>query len=840
MKSPVTQITGNLLHTNTGTVWAIYRLQGIQAGFAGTEDSMLSRLHHQALLNSLSGTEAALLGLSSDVDVTVVVRQMMAGVDASKHPAWVRECELTLQALRDNALGGREFFLVVALPAPSMKARAGSSWRATATQVRDMLALPLETLRPAAVSGWLQAAAEFQKQIPTAFEAVSASLAEMLWITARNHTRGIPALTAPPVPQDPDDLAPEKQINTRRAFPFAVVDEGARSDKAGSPVRNRVLKVTSLDTEETTYQTLLVLSNSPQRGWADNDSWFHRIDQLGVEADWCIRLTVTTAHKALQRSKKAERNLVDQADQQASSSIVASTGGAVEVGMRTLSDYVAALKATDQEYEVQATVIVALASTDRTILEDKAIHFRQDFTGIDFTWDRPLGGQEALWWMFMPGTPTARIGREYTQITTARDFSTLAPLISRDLGDNKGVLLAENQSSGKNSPVLFDPAAYVGNDRSPAIGACGEPGAGKSYFLKKVLGSMYDRGARIVVIDPTSSREYGHFATSISNPVVVDLVRPTYSLDPIRVLGRERGVGLALSLIVALTRIKQGSPEHGVMSEILASNQLNVRSLPQLMTYLDVLASSDRRDAEAARSALRQLAVFQFGQYKDLLFDQSVQALPMNARAIVFLTAGVNLPFEAELTNVNLFAEMQIEKIVGRALYALIFTLCRIICFEDENDMAVCCFDEAHTALRDPVNSGELNLWLRDGRKHSAQILLGTQNASDFGSDEIRGLILNRFVFRQTDDKLARANLEWLHEGFGADESLVGLVTKNLAPPGPNGKVPKHRRGEALYRDVRARIGRVRVLSPYEPARAEKLASTPSETTVAQWEEQLA
>lgn len=835
MQGTIREVVGNLAFTRTGDAWAVWRLQGIPAGFGGSKDAEISRKIHQALFTALCGTEALLLGLSSTVNAAAIVQRMLDGVDLTAHPEWEAEARLTLQALKTrDDLGGREYFLAVPLKASSVKSRIKASFNSVSTQIRDLLALPVQLMSKKDADPWHAAALQLKKTIPDPFHPTDATLAEMLWIHARNITRGIPAREYPPNPLSPEVVPMSDSVNTRRVFPFAVHDEGARADKSGSPLKNRYIKITDVDTQESTYQAMLYLAAAPSQGWSDILAWFHSIDLIGMDADWCIRMTTVTAQVELQKAKRSERNLKDQANQQQASTIVAQVGGAVEVGYKTLAEYVAALKVTDDEMAVRAGIIVALSDTSPTELEDKVNYFRDQFRRSEFRWDRPIGGQEHAWSQFMPGNATNQLTREFEQTTTVRQFATLAPLVSRDLGDNKGFMLGENQSSGKDTPVFMDLYAQVSADKSPAVGVCGEPGGGKSTAMKCIIADEYRRGARIVIVDPTAAKEYGVFAGAITDPTVMNMSAPAYSLDPLRMHGPAAGYTEALWLVATLTRVKKDAEEYRLIRELFKT--LTIPSFANAYKWLKLMDAARKSyagyDTRTIRNAYYLLDEFASTPFGASLFDPDLPVLPLDARALVFLTAGLRTPFESELTNVNTYAEMPPEKLFGRAMYALIFKVCRHVCFIDKTDFALCVFDEAHTVMHEDSMVGELDEWIRDGRKHRAALILGSQDANDFGNSNLAGLMQNRIVFRQTDRKLAKRNLLWLQEGFDTDDSLVKMVTEDLSPLGSDGKVPLHRRGEAIFRDIQGHIGRIRITLPHEPRLRSAVLSTPEEKPV--------
>lgn len=856
MRLPVVAMTGHLMWTRTGTVWATWRLNGLAKGFGSSDMRAWSKLHHQNLFQSVRG-EYLILGLTADLDPVSVVNRMLENVDIDQSPAWAMETMLTLDALAERPLGKREYWLSAPLRMGSAKQKAGAAWRNVDTSFRDLVSLPVNPPTPKEILAALQTAGKLEEQLPVAFEPHRASVAEQVWIATHSQTRGLGIDNAAPEPagrtlggvaQQYGEDDPSDRFTSPAVFPNPLLDEGGQTDLTNKlakfdPFSRRYLKVQNLREETTSYQTLMALAGTPKGGWETPAiDWVGRIDELGVEADWALRLNVIAAGEAARRNKRAETNLNDQLDQQDGTASITGSGGQLVQTAATLQDYHSELNRSDKEVEVQATMILAVAGPTAEEARSRAQFLQKDFKGIDFTFDIPLGAQEALWWGMQPGVPTSRQVREFVEITTGAMFASMVPLTSSELGDRTGMMLAENVTSGTARPVLLDFEAHVLADVSASIACAAEPGAGKSTLLKTLLGANHDRGARIVVIDRTVLMEYAKFAESLAKEqtAIVDLTDPMWSLDPLRVFGARAGAAAAQTLMSALLGIPARSREGARLSKVLGPEyaaEHELTSLGALYTHLQELGKGGDVQAETLSDLMGLYVDKHFGK---VLFDSQLPALDLSKRAIAFLTHGVSLPDADEINNPKLFDEMPIEKLFGRAMYALLVSISRQVCFADDDDLAVFAVDEVFHITASPEGQQQLKIFYRDGRKHKAGVAVASQDARDFGDELSRGMIKTRVVMRQTDRKLAAGNLEWFHEGLGEDPSMVDLVTQDLSPIGANGQVAPDRRGEALYLDVQGRMGKIRVALPQEPERRKTVLSTPSRAITPAEREQTA
>jgi hypothetical protein len=449
------------------------------------------------------------------------------------------------------------------------------------------------------------------------------------------------------------------------------------------------------------------------------------------------------------------------------------------------------------------------------------------FAAASYKLALPLGSQEELWWAMTPGVPTTRVVREYAQITTSRALSATIPLASTDLGDPKGSLFAANTASDRLGVVLHDPEGSSELDVSGSMGIVGELGAGKSVTLKKLAGDIVDRGGRIVVPDRTSMGEWANWAASVTSATVVDVAAPAVSLDPLRLFGPEVGARVAQSFLTPLLNVAPTSPDGVLLAEVLHPDYLQRHQLTGLGGLRSHLAEGC--ELQGAPEMARLMNVFARLDIGRVVFDESLPTVdPNQARAVIIRTHTLVLPSRDELEHEHLFRQLRPEKLFGRALYALIASFARHVCFADLRQLGAFIIDEAHHITASPEGELEIVDFIRDGRKHKAAAFLGSHDPeADFGSATLRGLIPYRLVMRQRDETLARRSLAWL--GLEADEDTVKMLREDTSPVKAGTGVPEERRGEGFFRDSSGNIGRVKILAPSLPARNEAVRTTPPE-----------
>ncbi|RCL91470.1 MAG: hypothetical protein DBW62_02040 [Microbacterium sp.] len=471
----------------------------------------------------------------------------------------------------------------------------------------------------------------------------------------------------------------------------------------------------------------------------------------------------------------------------------------------------------------------AVGADTAELAQAKARFVAEQYKSTDFLLEAPLGGQEDLWWSMIPGTATSRICRELAQITTGREFATGVPLVSNELGDERGARFGENISTARHTPILRDADGSIQADTSASFGVVAELGAGKSVLLKCDMGDTVDRNGRVVAIDRTETREYAAFAKSLrpDSTTVVDLIEPEYSLDPLRVFGPRIGARMVQSLFATMLGIRARDSRGVMLGRLLEPEYAATHALTSLRALEKHVATFNSPETDELAGLINLVSAKDLGE---VLFNDGLRAVDLSSRAFVFLTHGLVLPDAVELEHQHLFDEMPLEKIVGRSMYAMLMGITRAVCFMNTQELAGAYFDETHHITASPEGARELLIGLREGRRNRAFFGLGSHDPADFGDTKTRGLIKTRYVMRQTDKELARRAIEWL-TGEPADARMVKVVTEELSPLGSDGRVAPDRRGEGLIRDQRGRIGKFRRTLPERPDRREAVLSTPSLVT---------
>ena len=848
MKISARYFTSNLQFCGSGVVTATWAMTPLQRGRTD-DDQRVVRDAHRHLFRALAGREVMIRGLMVDSDISAVVARMLDGVDEEENPAWLEECEASIDQLSQWALGSRRWFLTVPLRG-SVGVQARAVVRAGTAAVADAVKLPAVQPTTGEIEARLREAERLQHAMGNVFQPLPVTVAEQVWTLRHAQVRG---WAGDLDPFEAPDMAEEvAQLRSRGAIGEPFLDEGALSDLDGfaakNPavrVRRPVLKVVT-DDGVATYQSSLVLASVPPGGMLFPGSDFlGRIDDSGFDGDLTLRMTVRSNFRARQLNKKAAIHQGEQASQiDADQPGLQGLSSGLEEARELLTEYDGALAADRQEAEVEAVVMATITGDSAEQALAIAADFREAQRSAEYVWRQPIGAQEAIFWASQPWAQMSGQLRDYRHITTAHNFAAAAPLQSHHLGSRTGILFAKNITSAMASPVFIDLFGAAKADLNPAIAFIGALGCGKSYAQKMLTGAAMMRGARQISIDTSPTGEWGIYFTALAETVpslskrvqIVDVINPKFSFDPLRVFGLN-GARAAQNFLSALMAVGTASSEGQTIAAAMKRRYLADHHITSMGGFVEHLDSSKCK-LPGAKAVASRLSVFNdpddwasnegggssLGQ---VIFDPDLPPLDLNCRSIVLQTAALELPDRSELMESHLFAQLTVEKQFGRAYYAMAMRVAKDICFADKHEDAIFNTDEFQRITTSPEAERAATEFLRDGRKNRAALTAGTHNGmTDLGGPTLSALFGTKVVMRQQDWSLAQASAQWM--GRPGDDELAQDITL-LSPPGADGEVPEERRGEGFMVDVSGRFGQIKVCAQTREGLSEAIKSTPSD-----------
>ncbi|MGQ4354892.1 ATP-binding protein [Streptomyces drozdowiczii] len=851
---PVRHVAGNILWTVHGTVWALYRVQGVDQVHAGKTAKTRRLQALESLVKKLVG-ESMWLSLCPQVDPRAVVRAMTEGIDMQASDDYTEVAHRVLDRLEGLELTGRTDWLAVPLPDTGLRHRLAGTVNAAKAEMALQLGLLPAPITRKEESRRLRQAQRLAETWPGTVVIRPASEAEILWVYGHSARRGV---LEPLLPTPDAERGIVNRGRTVAALGQAVLTEGAidgtpadEEEQRGAGVfRRRWLEVAT--EHGASYQSFLMLSEMPEAFAFPGSEYLASLDNYDFPVDWVVRLQVTPGAVAEVKTRRKARDLAAQPEEWAHDP--AGPPAQIEKDAGSLAENRERMTASKNEVDVRAMVAFCVWGESSGEVEQRAEVLKAAFGGDDYTLDRPLGDQERLFYGMLPGARLPQVMAAHAQFLLARDFCMAGPWAATELGDERGPLYGWQLTGGGARPVLMDFTRGPKKKTSASAAFIGELGGGKSYAMKcavywtlaagRKAGKTGSRG-RAVIVDRTPKQEWLRFARACPGRTELITTDSTaaVSLDPLRIFTQDRG-GEKADLAEAQRRCEsflhmllgiQPMDEAGdVLSEavahVLAGSAPSMRALMTHLTERGV-----REDDPACRSLARKLKVHARRDIAKAVFDESLPVLDTDADSVVFSVAQLALPKKWELEPGH-YERLSPEKVFGRAALYLIATICRHIAFDPRHDAEFCqvVWDECWWLTSSPEGLDLLLELLRDGRKHGAGVLVGSHDPEDIGPNTaigriVRGLIPRRHLFRQTNKELAKRALEFLDLDPN-DPELVKMVTSQLSPLDESDKVQAQRAGECLVRDLFGRIGAMRVQGPLDPALDDVIHSDPDQT----------
>ncbi|MFE5690339.1 ATP-binding protein [Streptomyces sp. NPDC056512] len=884
MRVPIRHIAGHLLWSAEGHTWAMYRLhpgadepghssEAVTGAYlpAAVREEQLQRITH--LVRSLSG-EPRLFGVCAQVDPSEVAWRMLEGLHddetgelVPEAGPWVEHVEAALDLLDGQEMHRRTLWLAVPLSSGSKGGR-GMVPRGLGVgafgELSDSLGLKPSPVSDTDLARAREKAAQIEAQMAGAVPFRPARPAEIVWLVQHALHRGISepllseaassalyagrvrdGLLVSPSYADlrqvrleeggsPRAADADGEGSGRRALFGGFLKRGGTSGVTGrrwwkeatSPLRRRWLQVET--PEGTGYQAHLVLAEAPPAVSAQAADLFAQLEVLDFPVDFTVSLSLVEAVEARRKIQRKRTELVDQIDQYDARP----TGLPSDIpeAARDLGEMDARLARTSAEVEVQSVTVLTVWASASALCDARARALEKLLAGVDYRVVRPVGLQNELFALGLPGSVRPLSVREFTQHQLAEDWAMSGAFARSEVGDPNGILLGFDLDCGTARPVMVNVADAPKQDASASLAVVGDLGGGKSVLQKNVQSAVVDRGARAICIDRTPVREWATFARGAApgRCQVIDAAQAELSIDPLRLFPGPEGRQYALNYLT----LQLGIGAMSVQGEVLHHAVEQAAGLPDasmakvVSVLAETAAAATGKRSDAAASVAGMLSLVTSNPLAAMIFDPALPVARLNgsstADLIVITTAGLTLPPKQAFENPEILHQQPLEALIGRAALYLIAAMARQAAFADPSRFCAVVTDELYWLTSSAEGTALVHEILHDGRKHNAGLFAGSHDEKELGPD--RGLFAYKALARTTDRERARRGLSFIGLD-GRDEDLVRLVTTNLSPVG----VPE-RAGEILLTGPRQNTGRIKVHIPAVKRIARHITTTPGKS----------
>ncbi|MCX8559170.1 ATP-binding protein [Mycolicibacterium mucogenicum] len=823
-EQPTVAISGNLCYTRGGTWWANYLVEGMNYGLRDVDAKDKVRVDHQNLFQEVPDY-SLLGGFSVPMDIGACMRRMVSPSDLDR-PDYIDECNA--QAARLEALAPRTRLYWLSMPL-DQKFRTGAAGSRLLNMdfISGAVTPPTEEEVDAAAT----AANKLAKRLDSIVTMTPVTGRQVRWLWDHHISRGL---------DDAGPCPPIKEGTIRpgvRSFTQALFDEGANADriehtgwwKRNTPSFDRIVKISRPydDDPRTTYQSMLTVKSFPMEEmiFPGGTEFLQIADALtgrGDRAviDWVLRIRRVGRAEVLAENLKKLKQIDEQLDQRDGETSFGA--GMLYDKARTLADYNAIIEGSDDECEIRFTPIFAVGAKTRDAAATAVNALETACKGLHISLETPLGAQKELWMSMVPGAHHIRAVDACVHITPSADAAAFVPFVSADVGDGTGPVIGINLSSGTFEPVHLDIVGRCSRQMAASVAVVGEPGGGKTYCIQTIGSGVLDKGGQILAVDRTELGEYANWAKGLTKADVIDIADPSISMDTLRVFQPDEAAARTLDLLLPLINVSATSPVASVLQRMLHPESRHENDIYSLADLTHFLTSPDLPEMYRTSDIDRLANLLSFwtnDPNASVLFNPNLPPMRLDAPATIVRTHRLELPKPEEMHSEHLFERMKPTKHMGSALYGLIATIARRAFFARQDRLGVFILDEAHHLTTTYGGSQVVTEFARDGRKHNAACVMGSQDPDDFG--DLTDFFTTLLVFKQTKLNQARKSLRWLGLDPDKNEQLVKDLMYHTSPAGKKGERPApERRGECYIRDVQNNIARMKTLGPALERRA--------------------
>ncbi|AGB27149.1 hypothetical protein Mycsm_07050 (plasmid) [Mycobacterium sp. JS623] len=568
----------------------------------------------------------------------------------------------------------------------------------------------------------------------------------------------------------------------------------------------------------TSYQTQIAISRYPSVDSFDINTFTYLVDQeIDVDADFALRFDFSQALISKTGMRRARREL-DAEDAANTQDEFDAEDYADQRGEQR--DFRRHVKDESGPRGMRVAAIFSFAHQHLETLDERVGAITQHFTDHGFTPLTPVGGQFDLWQAMIPGAPCPAVVEDLKQATTVGLFSGFMPIRRTVVGDPVGIPVMINEENALGQIVHWDilNATDKGNASTAANGA---QGAGKSEFVKSLIGWMHDLRRPCHIIDQDPAGEYVVFAQSLTRPEIIDVTDPTaelgggLSLDILKCFPPAEAARIFLDLWLPLLGFDRRSEEVALLANVLAPDYrqaMRIASTRDLIEHLPTIVGQVSRNLNLALSSWARLP------YTHAFIDPVINGeritypgFTPRAQTVVFRTHKLSVhrpkPGESasEAEDSQKFAAMAYTAIAHLTAerFAAIPGACAFVA------------DELKLLKGSKVMQRLVEQPDRMGRKAGNFVLIAFQLAAD--ADEHTALIERKLVMRQKTRDNAAASLRWAD--VPPTQRLVTRSVEDTSPTDPETKQPlANRAGEGWYNDS-GNIARVRTIGHLLPQR---------------------
>lgn len=682
------------------------------------------------------------------------------------------------------------------------------------------------------IATWRGRAVPIQRTLRTsAFQAVPATVSELVWLF-RHHTH--PGMPSPPAPAEPDrpwgrgevqHLAEGLVDNSLSAYYLKITQPNWAYLRHLDTHLADPTGVSPPEREFASYVATLCVSRMPREidTW-DGNPWIHHAEDpaLGFPVEFSARWEIHPPRKA---KKDVEKQLQRVAGQRHH---IAESGAEVPT---LVQDALVDGRSLDVEVERARKFLVygagrfLVSAADPGELTRRCEvlieHYRN--IGIDVVWTP--NDQLRLFVEQFPGDRVRLKVRAYRQVHELEVLAAGLATASNSLGDGEGPYLG--RTTGRSQEIVyFDPLYAPRNNKPPGVAIVGAPGGGKTFTTLTIAYQTAMRGITTVLLDPKGDAKGLATIQALGDVRILELgVRMAGLLDPFSLSdSRESGVLLSMETMrLLLGGELTADRENAVVGSI---RHVSMQPQPNLRKVVDLLLAGgvealnpiqspySEQQVSIAKAVGGLLEVISELPLANLCFSESSVDIKLAKDRLTIITlAGLSLPTSQTPSERYTYG----QRLSLTLLYLVTHYTRSLVTDPLYIGQKALIIDEAWALTQTQQGAQLVAEVARLGRSRNTALVLVSQNAKDLLAEDVRNCLTTMFVFRSEDPAEIAADIELLR------------ISDNPEHRGVIANLPTGARSECIMRDVRGHVGTMRVDMSYLPEAVAAFDSTPDD-----------
>lgn len=645
-------------------------------------------------------------------------------------------------------------------------------------------------------------AAEMAAALPSVFEPRPAAAEQIWWHWNNTVSAGVWREAMPDVAYDPNAVLDES------AFTPAYFDENAAEvfGAGGISADNALVRIYRSDAENIpdSYQALLPIDKFPPGGLTFPRSMLFKLaDDLstgGVVIDWLQDCLMNHAEKLHKEMTRMNANIEDQWTQRGNAAKMDN-----QLPRQLFQSRELAAKA-EQGSLVRgghAGLVFRVASDDPGKVAAAVKRLKKEMARPSVGFTRWRGAQKYLAHSFIPGCEAISDMKKLRHRTTSDDMATWVPLVSSQLGDPFGVPLGlDITMPGMMDVILSDILGAPSRSQPATAWVAGAPGRGKSNCAKMLVSSWADVGARLGIMDPTTTREHERALWFVPEhkKLIIDMHKNRYSLDAVRMARKNfelieqmkrQGVDVDEDLmpqptdhVLGLMRFPVDSgPARRFQKHVAPQNLITegIDDAVGLIEYIRALPRSERTHEDD--QLLTELEGLTSDVHLRALFDRGLE-VPDFAKYQILLwnVAWYDLQDSEQASSEHTQRDETPRQRAGRALYGLAIDTNLQMFFSRPKEQSMLVLEECYEWIQSAAGSKAAYKIMTQGRKHNTGALFIAQNMVKMFRRMGYEFITQQLNFGFKDSDVARAHLEACGRDLDRHPDLLRQYVKDTSP----------------------------------------------------------